>query len=131
MRAANHDIPVRWGDQDAFGHVNNSVIARYVEDARVHFLADAGMDMRPGVPHGPILADLHLAFRHPLFFPDTVHVATRAAHLGTTSVTLEHTLLNDAGTLIASATDIIVYYVYTAARKEPIPDGIRQRLAVE
>ena len=129
MRTAEHIIPVRWGDQDAFGHVNNSIIARYVEDARVHFLSAIGMDMRPGVPHGPILADIHIAFRRPLFFPDTVHVTTRVAHIGTTSLTLEHTLQNDAGKLIADATDVIVYYDYTASHKEPLPDDIR-RLAL-
>jgi len=29
------DIDLRWGDQDAYGHVNNVAFARYLEEARV------------------------------------------------------------------------------------------------
>ena len=31
-------IPVRWGDMDALGHVNNAVYFRYIEQARVNWL---------------------------------------------------------------------------------------------
>ena len=41
---ASRMIPVhlRWGDMDAFGHVNNVAFVQYLEDARVSFLAQAG-----------------------------------------------------------------------------------------
>src|SRR5699024_8493731 len=29
------DIPVRWGDMDAYGHINNVQIVRLMEEARV------------------------------------------------------------------------------------------------
>ena len=28
-------IPIRWGDMDAMGHVNNTVYFRYMEQARI------------------------------------------------------------------------------------------------
>ena len=35
MARAHVDIELRWGDQDAYGHVNNVAFARYLEEARV------------------------------------------------------------------------------------------------
>lgn len=29
------DMPIRWGDMDAMGHVNNTVYFRYLESARI------------------------------------------------------------------------------------------------
>ena len=31
-------MPIRWGDMDAYGHVNNTVYFRYMEQARVEVL---------------------------------------------------------------------------------------------
>ena len=31
-------MPVRWGDMDAMGHVNNTVYFRYMEQARIEWL---------------------------------------------------------------------------------------------
>ncbi|MGP3949427.1 acyl-CoA thioesterase [Streptomyces sp. 7N604] len=30
--------PLRWSDMDAFGHVNNAVFVRYLEEARIDFM---------------------------------------------------------------------------------------------
>lgn len=35
MARTHIDIELRWGDQDAYGHVNNVSFARYLEEARV------------------------------------------------------------------------------------------------
>jgi len=32
---AHVDVELRWGDQDAYGHINNTAFARYLEEARV------------------------------------------------------------------------------------------------
>lgn len=35
MARVHVDMELRWGDQDAYGHVNNVAYARYLEEARV------------------------------------------------------------------------------------------------
>ncbi|MFV0433249.1 MAG: acyl-CoA thioesterase [Leucobacter sp.] len=35
MARVHVDIELRWGDQDAYGHVNNVAFARFLEEARV------------------------------------------------------------------------------------------------
>ena len=36
-------IPVRWGDMDNYGHVNNTVYLEYVQEARVAWFASVGI----------------------------------------------------------------------------------------
>lgn len=35
MARVHVDLELRWGDQDAYGHVNNAAFIRYLEEARV------------------------------------------------------------------------------------------------
>lgn len=52
-------VPMRWGDMDAYGHINNVEILRILEEARVYcFGPPAGTGM-PGVEvEMPVFADL-------------------------------------------------------------------------
>jgi len=38
MARAKVDIQLRWGDEDAYGHINNVAFLRYLEEARVRIL---------------------------------------------------------------------------------------------
>ena len=49
-------IPVRWGDLDAMGHVNNTVYLRYFETLRIDWLRGFEAEPNPrGV--GPVMAN--------------------------------------------------------------------------
>ena len=37
--------PVRWGDMDAYGHVNNTLYFLYVQEARFAMLIDKNIKM--------------------------------------------------------------------------------------
>ena len=51
------ELPVQWGDQDAFGHVNNTVYFRWYESARIAYLERLEMaDQNSALGLGPILA---------------------------------------------------------------------------
>lgn len=51
MARTHIDIELRWGDQDAYGHVNNVAFARYLEEARVRtFWLGSGRE-RTGMEH--------------------------------------------------------------------------------
>ena len=36
-------MPIRWGDMDAFGHVNNTVYFRYMEQVRISWFEQIGL----------------------------------------------------------------------------------------
>ncbi|MEH0593808.1 thioesterase family protein [Streptomyces scabiei] len=40
--------PLRWADMDAYGHVNNVVFFRYLEEARIDFLFRPEKDFKQG-----------------------------------------------------------------------------------
>ena len=52
-------IPVRWGDMDSYGHVNNTLYIQYLEEARVAWFERHGIPMS-NVEQGPVvLQTLH------------------------------------------------------------------------
>lgn len=46
-------MPIRWGDMDAFGHVNNTVYFRYMEQARISWFEALGIAGGNGEGQGP------------------------------------------------------------------------------
>src|ERR1700755_2755806 len=85
------EIPVAWGDMDAFQHVNNTVYLRWCESARILYFQRAGLLLQmasDGV--GPILARAVLDYRRPVIYPDRVRVEATASHLGNTSFGMKY-----------------------------------------
>jgi acyl-CoA thioester hydrolase len=42
------EIPLRWGDMDAYGHINNVEVVRLLEEARIHAFGPPGGTGAPG-----------------------------------------------------------------------------------
>ncbi|MHA7270204.1 acyl-CoA thioesterase [Arthrobacter sp. HLT1-20] len=52
-------VPMRWGDMDAYGHINNVEVLRILEEARVHAFGPPAGTGLPGVAVArPVFADL-------------------------------------------------------------------------
>src|SRR5256885_16156402 len=84
-------IPVQWGDQDAFGHVNNVMYFRWMESARIEYFGLHGLrDMLSKQGVGPILASIKCDFRRQLLYPDTLLVSASVASIGRTSIKMSH-----------------------------------------
>jgi len=64
-------VPVQWGDQDAFNHVNNAMYVRYFETCRVQYMAHLVKYMTIESV-GPILGEVHMKYRYPVTFPATL-----------------------------------------------------------
>jgi acyl-CoA thioester hydrolase len=124
-------LPVQWGDQDAYLHVNNTVYFRWFESARIAYTLRLGFgeSMRQRKV-GPILAAISCDFRRQITFPDTVHVGSRITRIGRTSFSLDHVLVSEANRAVAAeARSTIVVFDYTAGRPVPVPDDIRQAIS--
>ena len=90
-------LPVLWGDQDTFHHVNNVVYFRWFETARIAYNRRVGLMTSDKVPPiGPILAATSSSYRRQITEPDTVHVAVRVVKIGRTSLGLEHIVVSQA-----------------------------------
>jgi acyl-CoA thioester hydrolase len=121
-------LPVQWGDQDAFGHVNNTVYFRWCESARIEYLDKLGLSelmRREGI--GPILAAIACNYRSPVTYPDQAQIGARITRMGRSSLTMEHRIYSEAQRqLVADATSTIVVFDYNRQASQPIPDDIRQ-----
>jgi acyl-CoA thioester hydrolase len=120
-------LPVRWGDMDAFSHVNNTVFFQYFESARIEYLRAIEFTAGDGI--GPILASTHCRFRRPLAFPDTVRVGARAATLERDRFSMEYRIVSEAwGEVAADGGGVVVAYDYAAGRKAAIPETVQRRI---
>ena len=67
-------MPVRWGDMDAYGHVNNTVYFRYLEQTRVEWLEQMGSAVSPDNAEAPVIINAACTFMLPVNYPATVIV---------------------------------------------------------
>ena len=120
-------LPVQWGDQDAFGHVNNVVYFRWFESARIDLLHQFPTSVTmSGSGLGPILASIKCDYRKQLRFPDTVYIGSRMTRVGRSSADIGHSVIShQQGQLVAEGSSVIVIFDYTAQRVTRIPEDLR------
>ena len=124
-------IPVRWGDLDAFQHVNNTVIVRFFESARIALFERVGIPGRRGRPGGvgPIVHSVAARFRAPIGYPDTVRVGARVTDVDADRFATEYRLVSERSRRVAaSGDDVVVSYDYGAGRKAALPESWRRGL---
>lgn len=123
-------LPVQWGDQDAFLHVNNTVYLKWCESARIAYVDRIGLSESMARDQiGVILAALACNYRKPVTYPDAIRCGARITRLGRSSLTMEHVITSDAqGTIVADAHSTLVVFDYRRQIPEPIPDEIRQAI---
>ena len=66
-------IPIRWGDMDAMGHMNNGSYFRYLETMRIDWMHAIGCRPTPG-GEGPVILNAFCNFYHQLVYPGDVHM---------------------------------------------------------
>jgi len=127
------EIPVAWGDMDAFAHVNNTVYFRWFESARIAYFEKIGLNERMRrEKKGPILARTACDFEKPLTFPDTIQASARVVKVGTTSFVMEYRVTSAKHGLAAKGEGIIVLVDYEKGGKVPLDDELKARIeAVE
>jgi len=119
-------IEVRWGDMDAFNHVNNASYLRYIEEARVAWFRALLPERWAKTDCAPILAAATVNYRHPIGWPERLRVRLLAEKLGTKSLTLGHRIENAAqeGLLYADGHTVMVWVDRTGI-SIPLPPFIR------
>ena len=122
-------MPIRWGDMDAYGHVNNTVYFRYMEQARVEWIEALGVEVRPG-GDGPVIINAACTFLKPMNYPGTVEVRTYVDKPGRSSVQSHVDMLID-GELYAEGAAKIVWMNTQSGKSVPIPDAVRAVLEAE
>jgi acyl-CoA thioester hydrolase len=125
-------VSVRWGDMDAFNHVNNAQYLRYLEEARVQWLAGI-----PGIslsdPIAPVLVASNVNYRQPIEWPNEIAVELSIEKIGNSSLTMDHRMLSasDASVLYSDGSVVMVWIDTQTGKSVPLPEAIRAACTVQ
>ena len=107
-------VPLRWVDLDAQGHVNNAVVADYLQEARVGWLLSG--------PNAHLLGSATMVVSHQvtylapvLFDTRPVEVQLTVGGVGAARFTLGYTVVQD-GRELARARSVLCLFDYAAGR---------------
>jgi len=122
------EMPVRWGDMDALGHVNASQYFVYFEQARVEFLGKIGKKVQYD-EEGPVVINAACTFLKQMAFPGTIRLELSVGQLGRSSFMTYNDVYikEDPGVLYAQGESKVVWVNYQAGKSTPLPDFIRQQ----
>lgn len=119
-------LGVRWGDMDSFNHVNNAEYLRYLEEARVQWLAGiAGVSLTDR--DVPVLVASQVNYRKPIEWPAGIVVELFIEKLGNSSLTMGHRMLaSEDSTVLYSDGSVVMVWIDTQTGKSvPLPEAIR------
>lgn len=113
--------PLRWADMDSFGHVNNVVFLRYLEQARVDWMFETAREA--GVEKfslGTVVARHEIDYRKPLVYrAEPVRVEIWVTEIRVASFTCAYEVRDDDA-VYATARTVLVPYDLAAQRPRRI-----------
>jgi acyl-CoA thioester hydrolase len=123
-------IPIRWGDMDAMGHVNNTLYFRYFETIRIAWFDSIGCRPDPA-GEGPVIVNAFCSFIRQLEYPGEVLARHYVANAGRSSfdtyMTLERT--DRPGVVCTEGGARCVWVDFPKQKSTPLPDWIRALVA--
>lgn len=119
-------LPIRWGDMDAMGHVNNTVYFRYLEIVRIEWMRAIGCEPDPR-GEGPVIVNAFCNFHKQLEYPGEVRATLFVSDPGRSSFESWCTLSrsDDLDTLYASGGATTVWINFPLQKSTPLPDRMR------
>jgi acyl-CoA thioester hydrolase len=125
-------VPIRWGDMDAMGHVNNTLYFRFMEIARLEWIFKMGVsaDVHAENSEGPVIVNAFCNFLRQLQYPGDVRVKLMVGPPGTSSFDSYHTLerTDQPGLIYAEGGARAVWTNYAQKKSVPMPDWFRKHL---
>jgi len=129
MKKHLYKITTRWGDIDAFGHVNNATYLTYIQEARVDFTWYA----RQRRDEKPLLLDMVVAraeidYLSPIYDGHKeLDIAVWVGRIGTSSYLLKYEVSAD-GVIFSRAQTVQVTVSMQTHKSRPITDEEREFL---
>ncbi len=119
-------IPIRWGDMDAMGHLNNTSYFRYMETCRIDWMRDAGC-LPDNSGEGPVIVNAFCNFYRQLEYPGDVLVKMYASDPARTTfetwVTMERA--DQPGVVYAAGGATTIWVDFPKQKAMTMPDWVR------
>jgi acyl-CoA thioester hydrolase len=122
------EIGTRWGDNDAYGHVNNIVYYGWFDTAVNAWLIEQGLlDIAAGDPIG-LVVETGCRYAQPLAFPDTVEIGLSVAAVRNSSVRYNLGVFAKNSREAAAEGHFVHVYVGRESRRPvELPDAWRRK----
>jgi acyl-CoA thioester hydrolase len=123
-------MPIRWGDMDAMGHVNNTIYFRYMEIARLAWFDAIGCPVNPK-GEGPVIVNAFCNFYRQFEYPGEVLVRQYVCNPGRSSLDSYATMERSdrPGEIDAAGGARLVWVDFPQQRSMPLPDKLRALVA--
>ncbi|UTW10501.1 acyl-CoA thioesterase [Marinobacterium rhizophilum] len=122
-------LPLRWGDMDAYGHINNVQYIRYLEEARVQLLIKLGAALE-GAAQAPVIINVGYTFLRPLVYPGSLRIDCFVAEPGRSSFMIYYHAYADAQpeVRVGEGYSKVVWMDHAGGHSVQLPDSIRAQL---
>ena len=123
-------VPVAWGEMDAFQHVNNVAYFRYFEGARIAYFEEIRLlELMRQNRIGPILKSTRCNFKLALTYPDTLEVGAKVTAMQADQFTMAYAVASHRHRRIAAEGEgVLVAYDYRKKTRTAVPDILTQRV---
>lgn len=120
-------VPIRWGDMDAMGHVNNTLYFRYLEIIRVEWLNQYNAAPSPE-GQGPVIVNAFCNFYKQLEYPGDVllkmYVSDPARTTFETWTTMESA--SNPGVIYAAGGATTIWVDFPKQKAVELPQWMRE-----
>jgi len=121
-------IPVRWGDMDAMGHVNNTVYFRFMEQTRISWFEALLPRGDAWGTTGIVIANASCNFKKAINYPATVEVKMYAGAAGGSSLPTFYELTVE-NQIHADGEATVVFIDMEKQKAMRIPENIRNLIS--
>jgi acyl-CoA thioester hydrolase len=122
-------MPIRWGDMDAMGHVNNTVYFRFMEQARISWFNALVPERDAWQSTGIVIANASCNYKRAITYPGVVEIRLYVGAPGGSSVPTFYELRVDEDPVpYADGAAVVVFVDMKAQKAKRIPDDMRERL---
>jgi acyl-CoA thioester hydrolase len=117
-------LEVRWADSDRLGHVNNTKVVEYMQEARIKFL-QSSMSARGAIA----VRKMDVEFLRPIKDASgPLDVEITVLKVGNTSYTLRHTIFDRDGVMCAHGDAVLVGFDPATDKSRQLSDREREVL---
>lgn len=125
-----HGEKIKWGEMDAFQHLNNVHYFRFQECARIASFEQIEMMVHESNKTiGPILAETGCKYIAPVVYPDTLWIGIKTTDIKSDRFTQQYVIISESQKkLVAKGYATIVSYDYKNKCKAEIPESWKEAL---
>lgn len=125
------ELDVRWGDLDAFDHVNNATYLDYIQEARLRWLVSLPEASWRDDDIHPVVVNTTCNYRTAIVWPARLAIELSILKIGDSSLTMAHRMV-DAGrpdVLYSDGHVVMVWISRKSGRAVPLPAVVRTACA--